>query len=152
MICLLTCLRSRTQISTVKPMRRMPASTRMGPRMTRGPSQLTSAESSLQAAPAPAPAASSTTAVRERQQIMCLSDRRFRSAFRARLLAAVITSYLYHRTCPSSAEERPPAVWAPEPQDQSTKIFLYLSNIYFFIYFFIYLSTSPCFCVCATSS
>ena len=127
MICLLTCLRSRTQISTVKPMRRMPASTRMGPRMTRGPSQLTSAESSLQAAPAPAPAASSTTAVRERQQIMCLSDRRFRSAFRARLLAAVITSYLYHRTCPSSAEERPPAVWAPEPQGQSSKIFLYLS-------------------------
>ena len=89
MICLLTCLRSRTQISTVKPMRRMPASTRMGPRMTRGPSQLTSAESSLQAAPAPAPAASSTTAVRERQQIMCLSDRRFRSAFRARLQTPV---------------------------------------------------------------
>ena len=84
---LLICFLSRKHNSIEKAMRTSPARLRMRPRIMRGPEYLISmsVRTPVQRAREPPPPARRRTAVMERQQIMCLSDRLFTRAFRARL-------------------------------------------------------------------
>ena len=85
----LICFLSLRHISTEKAMRTTPARQRIRPRIMRGPEYFiwSSVRAPVQRAPAPAaaPAERRRTAVRVRQQIMCLSDRLLTRALRARL-------------------------------------------------------------------